>query len=445
MFALADCNNFYASCETVFRPELADRPVIVLSNNDGCVIARNALAKQLGIKMAVPAHTLTALIAQHHVVVCSSNFALYADMSNRVMDVLATFTPTLEMYSIDESFLDVSPISPSDHYLHAIRMRSTVRRYTGIPISVGIGPTKTLAKIANHAAKQLESGILVLDPLDPFDALAQQEQRHQAQQRNSATDGLLDRLLDALVVEEIWGIGHRRGAWLRAHGIRTALEFKRADIGWLRRHLSVTVARTALELRGISCLPLAAMRAKKQQICVSRSFGREITTLAEMKEAVAHYTTRAGEKLRANGTLARTLTVFVTTNGFRADRAQYHKSATVKLPRATAYTPEIIAQAHALLAKIWQPGYDYHKAGVVLGELTTDAYEQLELFAAPPPAPEDRRQARTVMAAVDQINARFGRDTLRLAASGIERPWGMRQAHRSPRYTTRWDELVRAY
>lgn len=454
MFALADCNNFYASCETVFRPALAERPVIVLSNNDGCVIARNAQAKQLGIKMAVPAHTLTALIQQHHIVVCSANFALYADMSNRVMDVLATFTPTLEMYSIDESFLDVSPIAPSDRYLHAIRMRSTVRRYTGIPISIGIGPTKTLAKIANHAAKKLDSGILVLDlaldaaldlPNTPNAALDPFDQGQQAKQGNSATDGLLDRLLDALVVEEIWGIGHRRGAWLRAHGIRTALEFKRADIAWLRRHLSVTVARAALELRGVSCLPLSAMRAKKQQICVSRSFGREITTLGEMREAVAHYATRAAEKLRANGTLACTLTVFVTTNGFRADRAQYRKSASIKLPRATAYTPEIIAQAHALLAKIWQPGYRYHKAGVVLGELTTDAYEQLELFAAPPPAPEDRRQARTVMAAVDQINARFGRDTLRLAASGIERPWEMRQANRSPRYTTRWEELVRAW
>jgi DNA polymerase V len=437
MFALADCNNFYASCEAVFRPELADRPVIVLSNNDGCVIARNAQAKQLGIKMAVPVYTLKALIQQHEVVVCSSNFALYADMSNRVMDVLASFTPTLEMYSIDESFLDVSPIAPSERYLHAIRMRSTVRRYTGIPISIGVGPTKTLAKIANHAAKKLESGILVLDPHD---------QAYQGQQReqDSTTDALLDGLLDALVVEEIWGIGQRRGAWLRQHGIRTALEFKQADIAWLRRHLSVTVARTALELRGISCLPLSAMRARKQQICVSRSFGREVTTLVEMKEAVAHYAARAGERLRANGTLARALTVFVTTNGFRADRAQYHKSATVKLPRATAYTPEIIAQAHTLLAKIWKPGYSYHKAEVVLGDLVMDAYEQLELFAPPPPAPEDQRQARAVMAAVDQINGRFGRDTLRLAASGIERPWGMRQANRSPRYTTRWEELVRA-
>ena len=391
----------------------------MLSNNDGCVIARNAQTKALGIKMAVPVHTIKPLIQQHDVVVCSSNFALYADMSNRVMEVLASFTPTLELYSIDESFLDVSPIAPAEQYAHAARMRSTVRRWTGIPISIGIGQTKTLAKIANHGFKQLDGGILVLNE-----------------------ESTIDALLDALAVEEIWGIGHRRGAWLRAHDIRTALEFKQADTAWLRRHLSVTVARTALELRSVSCLPLSAMRAKKQQICVSRSFGREIETQTEMKEAVAHYATRACEKLRANGTLARTLTVFITTNGFRTDRAQYRRSASIKLPRATAYTPEIIAQAHMLLTKIWKPGFIYHKAGVLLGELVTDTYEQLELFAAPPPAHEDQQR---VMAAVDQVNARFGRDTLRLAACGFDRPWGMRQANRSPRYTTRWDELVQAH
>lgn len=416
MFALADCNNFYASCESVFRPAIAERPVIVLSNNDGCVIARNAHAKHLGITMAVPVYTIQQLIQQHEIVVCSSNFALYADMSNRVMDVLARFTPALEMYSIDESFLDVSGVASAKQELHAMRIRSTVRRHTGIPVSIGVGATKTLAKIANHGAKQLAGGILVLDD-------------------EQATDALLN----ALVVEEIWGIGHRRGAWLRAQGIRTALEFKAADTAWLRKHLSVTVARTALELRGVSCLPLSAMRAKKQQIMVSRSFGRPIETLAEMKEAVAHYASRACEKLRANGTLARTLSVFVTTNGFRKGMRQYSKSAAVKLPRATAYTPEIIAQAQALLAKLWKPGYSYHKAGVMLGDLVTDAYEQLELFAPAPPRADEQR---CVMTVVDQINAQFGRDTVRIAASGLERPWGMRQANRSPRYTTQWDELV---
>lgn len=416
MFALADCNNFYASCETVFRPELAERPVIVLSNNDGCVIARNALAKKLGIKMAVPVYTLKELIQQHHVVVCSSNFALYADMSNRVMDVLARFTPALEMYSIDESFLDVSPIALAEQYNHAARVRSTVRRWTGIPVSIGVGATKTLAKIANHGAKQLPGGILVLDQEPTIDAL-----------------------LGALVVEEIWGIGHRRGAWLRQHGIRTALEFKQADTAWLRRHLSVTVARTSLELRGVSCLPLSAMRAKKRQICVSRSFGKEVESFQDMKEAVAHYAARACEKLRANGSLARTLTVFVTTNGFRKNTPQYRKSATIKLPRATAYTPEVIAQAHALLARIWRPGYAYHKAGVLLDDLTTDTYEQLELFASPPPASVDQQR---LMATMDAINGRFGRDTVRVAASGLERPWKTSQANVSPRYTTRWEELL---
>jgi DNA polymerase V len=305
------------------------------------------------------------------------------------------------------------------------RTASTVRRWTGIPISIGVGATKTLAKVANHAAKQLPGGILALDQ-----------------------EAVIDQLLDALVVEEIWGIGHRRGAWLRAHGIRTALAFKEADSAWLRRHLSVTVARTALELRGVSCLPLAAMRAQKQQICVSRSFGREIETIAEMREAVAQYASRACEKSRANGrdhgTMARTLTVFITTNEFQQQQRQYSKSTSVRLPRATAYTPEVVAQAHTLLARLWRPGYRYHKAGVLLGDLVTDAYEQLELFAPPPdqPLPVEQRQA---MSAVDAVNARFGRDTLRMAASGLERPWGMRQRNRSPRYTTRWDELARVW
>lgn len=448
MFALADCDSFYCSCETAFRPALTNRPVIVLSNNDGNVIARNAAAKKLGITMAAPVHTLKALIQQHHIVVCSANFALYADMSSRVMAVLADFTPALEVYSIDEAFLNVTHLSalPASEQQECTEViRATVRQWTGVPVSIGIGATKTLAKVANHAAKKLESGIFVFN------------QRHQEHQQKQT----LDALLNALVVEEVWGIGHRRGAWLRQHGIRTALELQQADIAWLRKHLSVVVARTALELRGVSCLPLTTIRPQKQQVGVARAFGRDVTAYAELKEAIAYYAARACEKLRENGSLARHLTVYLTTNPFRKHTAQYSQSASVMLPRATAYTPDVVTQAHALLAKLYRTGYSYHKAGVLLGRLTTDAYEQLDLFASLAPLSDDSRQVqqreqeqqpgweweqeRAVMDAVDMINRRFGHDTLRLAASGIERPWGMRQAHVSPRYTTQWNELVRAY
>ena len=415
--ALADCNNFYASAERVFRPDLCARPVIVLSNNDGNVIARSSEAKALGIAMGSPFHELQSLIAKHNIAVCSANFALYADMSDRVMGVLARFTPHLEVYSIDESFLDLTQIPASARQHLAAQIRSTVRRWTGIPLSIGIAPTKTLAKLANDLAKKLPEGIC---------ALTADEAIAQALQQTS--------------VEDIWGIGERRGAFLRRHGIITAAAFAQADNAWVKRHLYTPVARTQLELRGIACIGLAQERTQRKVISCSRAFGRPIEQQQELKEALALYVTRAAEKLRAQHAFARSLEVFVTTNAFQARRPQYAKSTRVRLPRATNYTPELLRAALAGLERVYRAGFAYHKAGVAFIDIVDDAILQEHLFAPL----LDARHCE-VMRLIDAINGHYGRDTIGVAALPNSPRWAMRQQHLSPHYTTRWDELVRAH
>ena len=415
---LADCNNFYASCEAVFRPTLRGRPTIVLSNNDGCVIARSPEAKRLGITMGVAVHTLRALIAREHVAVCSANFALYGDMSGRIMDVLARYTEHLDVYSIDEAFLDFSAVAPDEREQLATHIRATVYRWTGVRLSLGVARTKTLAKGANDAAKHLASGVLVLGSEDAE-----------------------DEMLHGMDIEDVWGIASRRGTTLREHGIATALALKRADPAWVKRHLYLPVARTQMELRGIACLPMepGAATATKQQIMCSRSFGRQIDSLAELRQTLATYTARAAEKARAQHTAATSLTIFITTNHFHEDQAQYSQSCGTMLPRATHDTCELLAAALHALERVYRAGYTYHKAGVILSGFVADDVQQETLFDAPP----DPRH-RKVMALMDTVNARYGRDTLRLLTSGLTRPWGMRQEHRSPRYTSRWSELAHA-
>lgn len=411
-FGLADCNNFYASCERVFRPRLEGRPVVVVGNNDGCVIARSNEAKALGIPMGAPLHTIRDVLRQHAVTVFSANFALYGDLSQRVMQVLGTFAPTLETYSIDEAFLDLGAVPPADRARFAGHLRATVRRQTGIPVSIGIAPTKTLAKLANDRAKHLPAGVLDLP-----DAAA-------------AVD-----LLRATDVADVWGIGPRRAATLRRHGIQTADDLRQADLGWVRQSLSVVVARTVLELRGISCLPLEEVYAPKQEICTSRAFGQPVRHLAEAQAAASAYATRAAEKLRRQHSVAGLVTVFLHTNPFRERDPQW--SAHCAMPIVpTDDTLAIVAAARSGIARCFRDGYAYHKCGVVLSHITPDAVTQATLF--PDLAPPQRQELMTV---VDAINHKWGRDTIRPAASGFRRPWAMKQAHRSPRYTTRWDEL----
>jgi DNA polymerase V len=414
--ALVDCNNFYVSCERVFQPELRGRPVVVLSNNDGCVIARSNEAKALGIAMGAPWHLHKARFAEAGVIVRSSNYTLYGDMSGRVMSVLSRFTPDLEIYSIDEAFLGLQGVGDRLES-HARTLRAAVFRWTGIPVSVGIAPTKTLAKVANHIAKKDQKhggAVLLLD--------------------EAAQDAALARL----ELTDLWGVAGRLAARLKAIGINTPLDLKRGDPRLIRERLGVVTMRLALELRGVPCLDLERHVPDRKSIMASRSFGRPVTELAELREAIASYTARAAEKLRRQRLATADLMVFVETNRFKPDEAQHCASRAVHLPVATSDTVKLISAALAGLASIWRDGYRYKKAGVVLLDLHRALAVQEGLFDK---ADSPRRVA--LMRTVDRLNLRFGRDTMSFAAAGCRRPWKLRREFLSPCYTTAWDELLR--
>jgi len=416
VFALADCNNFYASCERVFDPSLAGRPIVVLSNNDGCIIARSAEAKALGIGMGLPFFQYEKALLRHGVAVFSSNYALYGDMSARVMSTLGRFTPNLETYSIDEAFLDLSGL-PGDLTAYAARIRETVLRWTGIPVSIGLGPTKTLAKLANRLAKDAPGHNGVLDLTGPRDREA---------------------FLARVAVGDIWGIGRRHAARLDRYGVRTALQFSRLSRDFVQKHLTVTGLHTLLELQGVPCIDLETAPTPKKSIISSRSFGRPVTTGTDMREAVAWHITRATEKLRRQKSLAGTILVSMQTNRFLTGEPQHEASDSLTLPMPSAYTPELLAAGLSLADRLIRPGYRYKKVGVMLLGLEAEDTVQGSLLA-PPEADSSRRRA--LMDGIDRINAKWGRETVRPAATGLARPWGMRQARRSPRYTTCWAEL----
>ncbi len=415
-FALADCNAFYASCEQVFRPALAGTPTIVLSNNDGCVIARSIEAKPL-VKMGIAVHTIQREIRDFNINVCSANFALYGDVSRRVMDVLGQFAADVDPYSIDEAFLNLNPVPDADRANYATRIREAVHQWTGVWVSIGVAPTKTLAKLANDLAKHDPSGVC--------DLSAQRAQ---------------EEALAAVPVEDIWGIGRQRAAFLHAHGLETAYEFAYvADHAWVKRHLYVPVARTQLELRGVSCLPLETVPAKRQQIMCAKSFGRPVSAVGELKEALAHYTALVCAKARAQGSLASTVNLWLTTNTFRANEPQYSKNVTLHLPRPTAYVPELLRSLYPALERLFRPNFDYHRVGLLLCDLVPEAPQQAQLFT---PLPDARDEE--IMAVMTRINERYGRDAIRFLATGTTRPWQMQQTARSPRYTTRWSEIAQA-
>ena len=408
MIALVDCNNFYVSCERVFNPRLEGKPVVVLSNNDGCVVARSNEVKALGVSMGTPLFKLRPLIQQHGIQVFSSNYALYGDLSRRVMEVLGMFTPEVEVYSIDEAFLCLTGLSCE---IVAHHLRLMVKQWTGIPVSVGVATTKTLAKIANHQAKR-QGGVCVLS--DPAPVLAQ------------------------LPVSDVWGIGRRRTQRLEAQGITTALHLREVDLALIRQLLGIVGVRTVLELRGVACLPLELCPPPRKSCCVSRGFGRPVESLAELKEAIACYGARAAAKLRRDGRVAQTMQVFITTNRFRPQEPQYANSETLVLPYPANDTPTLVRAALGATERLYRPGYEYHKAGVVLLDLSDSAIAQGSLFLD-----EDRRErAGRLMEAVDSLNQRFGAGTVRWAAEGWQQGWQMRAEWRSPRFTTRWDELV---
>ncbi|ARA94519.1 hypothetical protein AWN76_016035 [Rhodothermaceae bacterium RA] len=409
-FALVDCNNFYVSCERVFDPGLEGCPVVVLSNNDGCIIARSNEAKALGLPMGAPVFRYRRVIRQHGVAVFSSNYALYGDMSQRVMSTLQAAVPEVEAYSIDEAFLHLAPALRTPAFARDLRER--VWRWTGIPTSIGLGPTKTLAKIANRFAKRhAPHGVCCLTA------------------RNA------DALLARVPVEDVWGIGPRYAARLQAHGLRTARDLRDADDRWIRQHLTVVGLRTVWELRGRSCLPLEQVRPPRKAILCSRSFGTPQRDLAGIREAVTAFAARVGEKLRRQGSVAAVVSVFLTTKD-HGPGPSYSNRATTTLSIPTSYTPDLIRAAHAGLERIYRPGFAYRKAGVMVTGIQPAPDRQGDLFAAPP-APEQS----ALMDTIDAINRRWGRGTLCFGASGLDRPWQMNQQRRSPRFTTRWNEL----
>lgn len=408
-------NNFYVSCERVFQPTLSGKPVVVLSNNDGCVIARSEEAKALGIPMGLPAFQLADLPQEQPIEVYSSNYTLYGDMSARVMTTLPQWTPDVEVYSIDEAFLKFTALSPEALSGYGQTIRTTIQQWTGIPVSIGISSTKTLAKLANRLAKRSADakGVVVLtSPMEVQVVLAHTP------------------------IADIWGIGPGYTRRLKAHEITTALQLRDAHDRWIRQELGVVGQRIVWELRGLSYLPLERCPPPRQSLMVSRSFGRPITTLAEMREAVATYMTRAAEKLRRHYVAARVVTVFLTTNRFR-DEPQYTNSATMPLHVATQDTGELIRYALAGIEQLFREGYRYKKAGVHLTELVPAHQIQAHLFDR-----HDRERSRRLMAAIDAINTQWGSGTVRYAAVGLQPRWRMRCVRRSPRYTTRWEELA---
>jgi DNA polymerase V len=412
--ALVDVNNFYANCERVFDPALAGKPIVVLSNNDGNVIARSDEAKALGVEMGAPIHECRKLCQENGVTVFSSNYPLYADMSWRVMKTLSRFTPKLEVYSIDEAFLDCRPRDGQTCLDYAREVRETVRRWTGLPVGVGIGPTKTLAKLANRTAKKNPEtqGAVDLDGLD------------------------LDALLEATETEKVWGIGPKRAEKLKGYGIENARQLRDADDRFVMKVLTVMGYRTVLELRGIPCVTFSEPTPARKTFLCSQSFGRPVEKREELEEAVCYHAARAGEKLRKAGLAAGYIEVFINTSAF-SGKPGYSGSRGVRLGVATSYTPHLCAAARELLARIYRPGFPYHRAGVSVGRLEKQSEIQLPLLSALP----DLEREQATMEVMDGINRERGKDTVRIAATGLVRSWEMRREFLSPPYTTDWDHL----
>ncbi|MAB83212.1 MAG: SOS mutagenesis and repair protein UmuC [Phycisphaerae bacterium] len=417
MFALVDCNNFYASCERVFDPSIEHRPVIVLSNNDGCVVARSNEAKELGIGMGQPVFQVRDLIRRHGVTVRSSNYTLYDDMSRRVFTTVQSFFPKMESYSIDEAFIDLEGTHLDDMIDSAATMRRAVLQWTGIPVSVGIGSTKTLAKIANHMAKRDRAGPGV-ELLETGD----------------------DASLASVDVGDVWGIGRRWKRTLVAHGIRTALDLKRADDQWILQRLNSIGHRTVLELRGRRAFALEEEPAPRRSIVRSRSFAGSIETWDALAPALASFASRAAEKLRAQETAAGVLTVFLNTNWFRPDEPRYANQATLKLLTPTNDTPTLVRHALQAGRHIWRDGFRFKKAGVRFTALQPHRPVQMHLFDA-----LDHDRSDRAMQTMDRINRTMGADMIRSGSAGLGTAGITRRRHGSPRYTTRWDELVEAH
>jgi len=417
-FALVDCNNFYVSCERVFNPSLAGRPVVVLSNNDGCAVARSNEAKDLGIAMGAPVFTLEAELRRHNVAVYSSNYALYGDMSRRVITTLGQMAPDLEVYSIDESFLDLTSFRKADVPELCRKMVVTVKRNTGIPVSVGVGPTKTLAKVAAGLAKKHPCLGGVCDVTDA---------------------AWRERALAATDVGKVWGVGRRYEKFLKVRGINTALDLTRADRTMIQKRMGVNGTRLLSELTGTSCYPLEANPPVKKGVGVSRTFASGIEEQKALTEALSTYAERAAEKLRKEGLRAGIMAVYAMSNRFHRENF-YYNTKTVRFPTPTSDASELIKGALSAFGEIYKEDISFKKLGIHMRELTLESQEQQLLFDT-----VDRTRSSCLMKAVDAVNSTMGKRTLCYASSGLSGPktWRTRFNHKSPSYTTRWDELLR--
>ena len=415
MYGLCDCNNFFASCERVFRPELEGHPVIVLSNNDGCVIARSNEAKALGIRMGHPYFQIRHLEKRYGIAVFSSNFNLYGDMSRRVIWTLRSMVPAAEVYSIDEAFLDLQGIGIGQLEDLGHRISRTVRRNTGIPVSIGIAPTKTLAKIASKLCKhypKLQGACLMYRPQD------------------------IEKVLRKFPIEDVWGIGRKHRRMLQGAGIQTAWDFTQRPEAWVRGRMGVTGLRTWKELQGEACIDFESAPPAKQQITVSRSFAHELTEYEDIRTSVAAFTSMAAEKLRRQQSLCGELTVYILTNRHREELPQYFESETIRPIMATDDTLELVPLATQALQRIFRKGYGYKKAGITLSEISSRTGLQTDLFD-----PVDRARHARLMDVLDAANRTYGRNRIVVASQGFG-PLKMTREHLSRSYTTDWNDII---
>jgi len=417
--ALVDCNNFYVSCERVFNPRLEGVPVVVLSNNDGCAVARSGEVKALGIKMGEPWFKMKEMAQRHGIIALSSNYTLYGDMSARVMSILSNFSPKQEIYSIDECFLDLDGFDPNTLMDYGQKIRHTVRQGTGIPVCVGIAATKTLAKLANHCAKK---GFAGSDGVCDFGRLNDQQ---------------LSILFSSMGVGEVWGIGRRITAKLQQLNIKTIEDLRRANPEYIRQQFSIVVERTVKELNGISCIELEEAGEPRQQIMVSRSFSHPVTSFQELSESVASYTTTAAEKLRKDRSLVASICVFIHTNNFKPEEPQYSPSMVVPLTNPTDDTLKLIRAATEGLKRIYRQDYRYKKSGVLLMGLHPKGIQQGSLFDDP----ANQAKSDDLMKVMDAINIKMGKGSVSIAAGGVQKDWSMKREKKTPNYTSNWKEL----
>ena len=413
--ALIDCNSFYVSCERLFNPKIIKKPVVVLSNNDGCVISRSTEAKKIGIKMGEPYFKVKELVKKNNVHIFSSNYALYGDISRRVMKTLRSFSDKIEIYSIDEAFVDLSHVEEKEVEKYGKEIRERVLKWTGIPTSVGISNTKTLSKVANHIAKKNKTGVIYL-------------------KEN------IDESLKNFHISEVWGVGKQLSKLYIKNGIETAYQLKNISNSWVKKSTNVLGAKTVMELRGIPCINLETHETKRKSCCVSRSFGKKVESLEKLQESITTHCLNAAEKIRNDGQITRSITIFIRTSPFDKNRKYYSNSTTIDLPVSTSNSLELVKMAMKGLKKIYKYGYFYQKAGIILSKLTDFSENELNLLT-----PIMENKSKTLMKAIDFTNAKYGRNAISIAQAGIDNSWKMRKEHSSKIDTASFSYLPKVF